>query len=432
MNSKQLRDKLGAKQDELGKIFAEAKTDDGQIDFNKVSCLGDQVKGSVAVAEKVKQLGDEANDLALQAETIEAAEQSAKSWSDREKARNRPPLPGGGGSELKSVYQSKSLGHLVGDDGQYKSWLKAGAQQGISLNFDDLLPSDMLAKAAAFDTIGSKTLMTTAAGFAPESVRAPGFVEMATRPIQLLDIIPMGQIDQAAYKYMEETTRVHAAAELAEGAAFPESQFVFTEKTSTVQKIGDSIPVTDEQLEDVALMASYLNGRLVFGVRQRLDSQCLIGSGAGSNLRGLKNVVGIQAQAKGADPVPDAFYKAMTKIRVTGRAIPTHHVMHPTDWQNVRLLRTVDGVYIWGSPSEAGPERLWGLPVVQCDADAAGSGYVGSFQPAWVSLLEKRGIDIQVGFVGTQFTEGKRTVRADMRAALVFTRPAAFCSVTGL
>jgi HK97 family phage major capsid protein len=122
----------------------------------------------------------------------------------------------------------------------------------------------------------------------------------------------------------------------------------------------------------------------------------------------------------------------MVKIRVTGRAIPTHHVMHPTDWQNVRLLRTVDGVYIWGSPSEAGPERMWGLPVVQEDADAAGTGYTGSFQPAWLSLFERQGVEVAVGFVGTQFTEGKRTVRADVRVALVFFRPAAFCSVTGL
>ena len=39
---------------------------------------------------------------------------------------------------------------------------------------------------------------------------------------------------------------------------------------------------------------------------------------------------------------------------------------------------------------------------------------------------------LAVGYVGTQFTEGKRTVRGDCRVALIFTRAAAFCSVTGL
>jgi len=432
MTLKELREKLGAKQDELGKIFAEAKTDDGQYDFNRVKCLGADVKGSIAVAEKVKQLNAEADDLAQQAEALENAERAAKSYGEREKSRGSFVQPGGGGSEMQQIQRMKSLGERVVGEKAYVEWLKAGAGGGISIQLEDQLFSDQLAKAMAFETIGAKTLMTTAAGFAPESVRMPGFVEAATRPLQLLDIMPMGRTDQAAVKYMEETTRTHAAAELAEGAAYAESAFAFTEKSTPVQKIGDSLPVTDEQLEDVAMIESYINGRLTFGVRQRLDGQCLVGNGSGSNLRGLKNVVGIQTQAKGTDPVPDAFFKAMTKIRVTGRAIPTHHVMHPTDWQNVRLLRTVDGVYIWGSPSEAGPERLWGLPVVQQDADAAGTGYVGSFQPAWVSLFEKRGIDIQVGFVGTQFTEGKRTVRADTRMALAWFRPAAFCSVTGL
>lgn len=432
MQLKELRDQLGAKQDELGKVFAQAKTDDGGIDFSKVTCLGTEVKGSVAVAEKVKAMTDELNDIAVKAETLEAGEKAARDHAEREKARGRPFMPSGGGSEIQSIAHAKGLGALVTGDAQFKAWQNSGSGGGVSLSLDGPLPSDLFAKAAAFETIGSKALMTTAAGFAPEVLRQPGFIEMATRPIQLLDIIPMALTGMAAVKYMEETTRVHAAAELAEGAAYSESQFAFTEKTSPVQKVGDSIPVTDEQLEDVAMIESYLNGRLMFGIRQRLDSQCLIGSGAGSNLRGLKNVVGIQTQAKAADPVPDAFFKAMTKIRVTGRAIPTHHVMHPTDWQNIRLLRTVDGVYIWGSPSEAGADRLWGLPVVQQDADAAGTGYVGSFQPAWCSLFEKRGIDIQVGYVGTQFTEGKRTVRGGTRMALVFFRPAAFCSVTGL
>jgi HK97 family phage major capsid protein len=242
----------------------------------------------------------------------------------------------------------------------------------------------------------------------------------------------MGQTGMEQIVYMEETTRTHAAAEKAEGVTFAESTFAFTEQTSSVRKITDSVPVTDEQLEDVAQAQSYLNGRIVFGLRQRLDTQILVGNGSAPNLRGLKNVVGIQTQARGADPIPDAFFKAMRKIRVTGRAMPTHHVMHPEDWEDVRLLRTADGVYIWGNPSEAGPERMWGLPVIQQDADSAGTGYVGSFLPAWVSLFERRGVDVQIGYTGSQFVEGKRTIRGDMRLAFVVFRPAAFATVTGL
>lgn len=419
-----VREKLAAKQDELGKVFTEAKTDDGKYDFNRVTVLGKDVKGSVAVAEKVKALNAELDDIAKEAEALEDAEKAAGAHAAREKVRGSVIVPDAKGDRSRPAV--KSLGELVAEEKAYGEWISRGCPDGMDFSYD-MMPSDMLAKAMHF-----KTLMTTAAGFAPESVRLPGFIEAAARPLQLLDIIPMSPTGQPTIKYMEETTRAHGAAEKAEGGAYAESTFAFTERSSEVRKITDSVPVTDEQLDDVMMMQGYINGRLTFGVRQKLDSQTYVGDGSAPNLRGLANVVGIQTQAKGVDPVPDAFFKAMTKIRTTGRAMPTHHVMHPEDWQNIRLLRTADGVYIWGSPSETGTDRLWGLPVVQNEARAAGSGMTGSFQPAWISAFERAGVNVQVGYVGTQFTEGKRTVRADMRAALVVFRPPAFCDVTGL
>ena len=425
----QVREKLAAKQDDLGKVFAEAvvTTDSGQksYDFNKVTVLGKDVKGSVAVAEKVKAMNAELEELAQQAEALEAAEKAASAHADREKVRGSVITPDGSKASREPP-RVKSLGELLAEEKANEEWIKRGMPNGIDFSYD-MLPSDMLAKGMQF-----KTLMTTSAGFAPESLRLPGYVEAVTRPLQLLDIIPMSPTGNSTIPYMEETTRTHAAAERAEGGAYAESTFAFTEQTSPVRKITDSLPVTDEQLADVLMRSGYINGRLTFGVRQRFDTQCYIGDGTAPNLRGVANVVGIQAQAKSTDPVPDAFFKAMTKVRVGGRAVPTHNIMHPEDWQGIRLLRTTDGVYIWGSPSEAGAERLWGLPVVQNEARAAGSGMVGSFQPAWISAFERSGVDVQVGYVGTQFTEGKRTVRADMRAALVVFRPAAFCDVTGL
>lgn len=430
---KQAREAMASKQDVLGKVFEEAKTSDGGYDFNKVKSLGPELKGSIAIAERVNEMNAELNELGEHVDKLANAEKAALELQQRQKARSGFRLPGLGGEgdrpENKGQFQIKSLGEMITESEAYKGWGGAG---GIDLSFNDVWFSDLLVKAQLGDTLAAKALMTTSAGYAPQAIRLPGFVEAVTRPIQLLDILPMFQTSENAIVYMEETTRTHAAAETAEGGTYAESTFVFTERNTPVRKITDSLPVTDEQLADVAMMNGYVNSRLIFGVRQRLDRSVLLGDGSAPNLRGLENLVGIQNQARGVDPVVDTFFKAMVKVRVTGRAIPSHHLIHPTDWTGIRLQRTADGVYIWGAPSETGPERLWGLQVVQIDAGNAGTGYTGAFDVSNVALFERQGVDVAVGYTGTQFTEGKRTVRADMRAALQWSRPVAFCRNTGL
>lgn len=433
----QAQDKLATVQEKMGTVLTQAKTDDGKKDFNKVTFFGTEVKGSIAVAEKFNQLDAEANELGEHIDTLLASEKAASNYEAREKGVRGFQHPGAGdqgraGGLPANEAQFKAIGAQAIETKAFQGWLKAGCVDGITLQFEKALASDFLARGSRPDTIGNKALMSTTAGFAPDSIRMPGFVEAVTRPIQLLDILPMGRTSQNAVPYMEETTRIHAAAETAEGATFAEDEFVFTERTTPVRKITTSIPVTDEQLEDVPMMEGYINNRLPFSLRQRLDRQCAVGDGIGVNLRGILNTPGILTQAKGADPIMDAFYKAMVKIRLQGRAMPTHHNIHPLDLQEIRLTRTADGIYIYGSPVEAGPTRLWGLTVIENDAIAEGTGFVGSFMSSYIELVERRGIDVQVGYVDAQFKQGRRTVRADMRAALPVYRPAAFCSVTGV
>lgn len=433
MTLKEAREKFKAKQDALAQIFEKAKNEAGEYDFQKVDHPEfAELKTTVAKLDKIHQMEAELNDLYDECEKLQKAENDWRQIQSRRGSTALPlPQPGEPGNGRG---MTKSIGEQVARSKEYEDYfLKGHGKSGIAFNLPDLWPSEVLAKLHAFPTIGMKTLFETTAGWAPESMRIPGLVvEKATRPVQLLDIVPLGRTSFEQIVYMEETTRTHSAAEKAEGVAYAESAFALTERNSNVRKVTDSIPVTDEQLEDVEQAESYLNSRLIFGLRQRLDTQILTGNGTAPNLRGIKNVVGILTQAKGSDPVPDAFHKLMRQIRVTGRAMPTHTVMHPTDWEIVRLLRTADGLYIWGNPSEAGPERMWGLPVVQSDIDSAGTGYVGSFLPQWVTLFERRGVDVQVGYSGTQFVEGKRTIRGDLRAAFVVFRPAAFGTVTGI
>jgi HK97 family phage major capsid protein len=416
----------------LHTIFEEAGPD---LDPSKVKSV--ELKDGLSLAQHIRErneelskLGKRRDELAELEKARENAERERK-WATapaRDMSRFAPD-----DSDGRKAAPAKSLGELVAAQKSYREWAAKGAPGGIDYQFDEVWPTDVMAKSASFDTLGAKTLFQTSAGWAPESVRQPGFVPAVTRPLQLLDILPLARTNQEKIVYMEETTRTHAAAETAEGVAFAESTFVLTERESSVRKITDSIPVTDEQLEDEAQVESYLNSRLVYGLRQRLDGQVLVGSATPPAIRGMKNTPGIQTQAKGADAVPDAIFRAInSKLLLVGRVNASHVLLHPTDWEAIRLLRTADGVYIWGSPSEAGPQRIWSLPVVLQDADSAGTGYVISAEPQWMSLFERRGIDVQVGYKGDQFVEGKRTIRADMRFAFVVFRPAAICQVTGL
>jgi len=346
---------------------------------------------------------------------LEKMNDSVKSIIEDAKQIVRPNFGGNGGSSNVSVKSDdRSYAQQFVESKQYQDYLRHHPQESQE-----------------YDTGISMKVLTTGTSWAPQAVRAPLVVPYATRPIQVTDLIPTIQTNQNAYVYMEETTFTNAAIEIAEGAAKPEANLALTQRTAPIRKIAVYIAVTDEQLEDVPGMQQYLEQRLGFMVRQRLDSQILVGTGIAPNLLGILNVVGIQTQAKGADPTPDAIYKAMTKIEVTGQAIPSAVVLHPNDWQEIRLLRTTDGIYIWGSPSEAGPERIWGLPVVKAQGLTEGTGVVGDFDN-FSLLVERKGLTLKIGYNADDFTKNQRTVIAEMRVAFVVTRPSAFCSVTGI
>jgi HK97 family phage major capsid protein len=421
----ELEGKIKHRQDTLGTIFAEAQEGGGGIDLSRVKCISGD---SAAKVHEIQKLNGELDDLVKQAEglrKVKAASEGIRTAGSANTDDPGQPLGDGGnasaGSEPDGTKagsgrrtEAKSFGQRFIESQAYKGRIPGG--QGATDQVD----------------IELKTLMTTTGGLVPETTRSGRVVDLITRPIQVIDLIPQGATTQNSITYMEETTFTNAAAEVAEGGTYPEAALALTERTSPVRKIAVFLPVTDEQLEDAPQVRSYIDNRLPFMIRQRLDGQVLTGTGVSPNLTGLMNTTGIQTQARGTDPVPDAIYKAIVKVRVTGRSQVNGVIMHPTDWQNVRLLRTTDGLYIWGQPSDAGPDRIWGQQVAISDILTAGTAVVGDFAN-YSELSVRRGVDVQVSNShSTYFIEGKQAMRADMRAAFVVYRPQAFCTVTGL
>lgn len=393
----EITSKLNAKRDDLAAIFAEAGP---TIDLTLVKSLNGD---NVAKAAEIKQLHDEINDLATKADELKSLRDIADAVDGYDERDDR----------------AQSGDDRKGSDSKHKSFTEL------------FMESDAYKHKGASSELALKTLMSTTAGFAPDQPRGPIVVPIALRAVELVDLIPKIQTNSPAVVWMEQTTRTNAAAETSEGSGKPEAVIVYTERTSLVQKIAVTLPVTDEQLDDVPQIRSILETDLELMVRQRLSDEIASGDGTPPNLRGILSTSGIQTQAKGADPVPDAVYKAMVKVMTTGQATPDAYVTNPLDWQDVRLLRTTDGIYIWGNPSDAGPERIWGLNVILAQGMTLNTGVVGAWQ-AYSRLAIKQDVTVDIGLVNDDFSKNRQTLRAEMRAALLFLRPTAFCSVTGI
>lgn len=395
----ELEGKLDACSSKLKSIFDQAQPGgEGTIDLSKVKDFGDKD----AVLAEIRKTNEEMADLQKQRgdllDVLKAVDNSAWKTEDGASQGRTPAAP------------TKSFGQLFAQSAVRKGGM--GTREEIDYDL--------------------KTLMTRSAGWSPESLRDPGYVPAASAPIMALDLIPTSPTTQAAIKYMEQTTRTNNAAERAEGSTYGEAAFVLTERSKPVETIGVWLPYTDEQMEDEQEAADMVDSELPLMVMQRLDLQVLVGDGSTPNIQGVNGVSGIQTQAKGADPVFDAIHKGMTKVRVTGRAMPSAVVFHPNDWEGVRLTRTTDGIYILGNPADAGPERIFGLRVAQSDNQTENTAVVGDFAN-WSRLRVRRDIVIEKTNAHSDFfINGKQAIRAGVRVAAIWKRPAAFCTVTGI
>lgn len=308
-------------------------------------------------------------------------------------------------------------------------------------NFGDLLRGNTEYQAAIksgrkfrgeLGEIAYKALLTSSAQ-TPQAQRLSPVLSAQEERV-VADLMLQGTTQAQRIEYYEENSLTNAAAAVAEGDPKPESAMGFTLRGDDVRKIATWVPVTDEALQDVEGFESYIRERLGFMVRRREESQLLSGSGTAPEIRGILNRSGLQTQAIGTDNRLDAVYKAITKVRAVAFAEPTGIVMHPNDWADVRLMREdgTTGGYLFGPPSQAGEDRLWGLEVRITTAMTEGTALVGAFRPH-AQVFRKDGIEIAVSSEHSDyFVRNQLAVRAEERLALAVYRPAAFCTVTGI
>ncbi|WP_341989766.1 phage major capsid protein [Azorhizobium sp. AG788] len=314
----------------------------------------------------------------------------------------------------------KSLGQMVTENDAVKAFCAAKKNRdSVSIQVKAIISS----------------LTTDADGSAGDLIvpqRQPGIIAPPQRRMTIRDLITAGRTSSNAIQYVRETGFTNNAATHSEtsGATKPQSEIKFDLVTSAVTTIPHFVLATKSILDDVPMLESYINNRLLYGLSYVEESQILNGGGTGTDLNGIYT----QATAYLAPIVPTAAGN-MTKIDILRLAIlqaflaeyPANGiVMNPGDWADIELTKTDDGAYLFANPQGGSEPYLWRRPVVETQAMTVDKFLVGAFQLG-AQIFDREDANVEISTEDSDnFRKNLVTIRAEERLALAVYRPEAF------
>ncbi|CAB4218436.1 major_cap_HK97, phage major capsid protein, HK97 family [uncultured Caudovirales phage] len=274
----------------------------------------------------------------------------------------------------------------------------------------------------------TKTLLTTSGSGTPLHDRQSFIVGKPLAGLSFLDVIATGTTDSDVVEWYEETTYTNNAAETAQGSDAVDSALALTLRTSNVREITHFLPVTRRAMSDQAFVESWINGRLVDGVKRRLLTQVLNGGGTGEDLAGIYGNSGIGSvdRSSTSTTMLDSLAKCITTVRINAYKEPDFVGIHPSDWETIRTSKaSTAGGYLFGDPSVFGPRTIWGVPAIVDAQFTSGSPLVGVGNDA--QLFIKEGVSVAASDSHSDyFIKRQVALLASMRVAFAVLQAKSF------
>lgn len=318
-----------------------------------------------------------------------------------------------GGHQSIGRSTGPNIGRMVTESPQFKSLLEGnGTSARISL------------KTAIVNATGASQPLVAAD-------RLAGIVHAGERRFYMRDLIATGRTTSNTVEFAKENTftnnagpQVANSPQEFENVVKPESAFSFTLESAAVTTLAHWIPISKQVLADSPMLQSYINNRLLYGLKLKEDQQILLGTGANGNLPGLYTN---RTAYSTTSPLTyttrlDILRDAMSQIEVAD-LVPDGIVLNPVDWRiiSTTTVGSGDARYVVGDPQDAMKPMLWGLPVVVTNTMAAGTFLVGAFAQA-AQLWDREDASIEIGLNNDNFTRNMLTVLCEERVALTLYR----------
>jgi len=257
-----------------------------------------------------------------------------------------------------------------------------------------------------------------------QAQRLDGYGLIGYKKAVMYDVFPKVQVSpesNGTIRYIDQSTATRNAAATAEGGAYGESAVVWTEYTLTLEKIGDSIPITEEAVQDTARLAGEVERFLALNIDLKVNTDLTIGSGTTPSIKGVYTYAPSYTAAA-AGITSAGIYDLLVKMRESivssygGKYAPNFAMMCTADINRMKLKKDTTGQYVI-APFANGYAEVDGMMIIENNDMASNTVVIGDSR--FGTIYELEGYTIGVGYTGTQYTSDLMTLKARKRLALL-------------
>lgn len=257
------------------------------------------------------------------------------------------------------------------------------------------------------------------------SSRVPGIGAIPFRRRFLEDVFnssSVGDNNGNTLVYTDQANVNRAAGNIAECAEYPAlSDIDWIEKSCKIEKIGDSIKVCLEAMDDFDFVESEIRDLLITSVDQRVDSQILLGDGVTPNIKGISLSASTFAAGDFALEIPtpsmfDLIDVAQSQISTLGLGMymADTALVNPVDLTKLRATKDSTGQWISAPYATDGGLTVAGVRLIENTLVPANEMYV--FDSTKATVYNRKSLSIQMAFENEDdFDKDLVTIKASRR-----------------
>jgi HK97 family phage major capsid protein len=267
---------------------------------------------------------------------------------------------------------------------------------------------------------GTMTFASSVSGELPQFQRLPGMNPIAVRNPFIGQLISSGVATSNTISWVYEVVGVGDADMTAEGVKKNQIDANFAVATESVKKITAFVKVSEEMLEDVDFMASYINNKLLQRINLKVDQQLLAGTGT-SQLNGILTRATAYAAGSFSGSVVEPNLKDVIETAINQIIVANHNpnyiLLHPTDITKLGLTKDNFRNYIFPEFNLPSGKTIAGIPIVANTGMTEDKFLVMDGTKA--IAYYKNGVRIEAGWENDDFTKNLRTILAEVRLCLI-------------